>query len=188
MFNERDPKQKRVVPRANELNGKTWARYSISIWSDIHKTSEEIALDHPAVFPLALVRRLIECFTTGEDRVVLDPFAGVGSTVVAAHLSGKKGIGIEIEPRFVDKARRRLAQVGCDPDTLTPVTTVESEIICGDALEILGTMDNNSVDLVVTSPPYWDILSRKRTADRKPTQDYGPEERICRKFATTANS
>lgn len=90
--------------RANELDGATWTRYSISIWSDIKKTPEEARLRHPALFPSALVTRLIECFTTSEDRVVLDPFAGVGSTVIAAEALGKVGIGIDISEEFIEKA------------------------------------------------------------------------------------
>ena len=61
--------------RANELDGRTWTRHSISIWSDLKKSPEEMALAHPAMFPAALPARLIECFTTAEDNRVLDPFA-----------------------------------------------------------------------------------------------------------------
>lgn len=52
--------------RANDLDGTTWQRYSISVWSDIKKTQQEINLRHPAIFPAALVSRLVQCFTTEE--------------------------------------------------------------------------------------------------------------------------
>ncbi len=55
------------------IDGKAWTQYSISIWSDIRKSQEEIALGHPAIFPVALVVRLIKIFTNEDDRVVLDP-------------------------------------------------------------------------------------------------------------------
>ena len=58
--------------RANHLDGRTWTRYSVSVWSDIRKTPEELALKHPATFPAALVKRLIECFAAPGDRVVLE--------------------------------------------------------------------------------------------------------------------
>ena len=87
---------RQIRRRANNLDGATWTRYSISIWSDIKKTKEEIDLRHPAIFPSALVTRLIECFTTKEDQVILDPFSGIGSTAVAAESLGKIGIGMEI--------------------------------------------------------------------------------------------
>lgn len=79
---------------ANELDGKTWTKYSISIWSDLRKTNEEMQLKHPAMFPLALASRAIACFTNAADRVVLDPFSGVGTTVLAAREAGKAGVGI----------------------------------------------------------------------------------------------
>lgn len=44
--------------RANSLDGATWTRHSISIWSDIKKTKEEIELGHPAIFPVELPRML----------------------------------------------------------------------------------------------------------------------------------
>lgn len=153
--------------RANELNGATWEKYSISIWSDIRKSPDEIALKHPAIFPAQLVSRLIQCFTTEEDKVILDPFAGIGSTVVAAHRLGKKGIGIEIEPSFVEKGNRRL-------DTL--LADSGSKIYNDDARNLLKYVLPETVDMVITSPPYWDILLEKRTADGKEIRHYGEAE------------
>jgi DNA modification methylase len=49
--------------RKTELDGKTWARYSISIWSELQKDGEERKLKHPAMFPKMLPGRLIEVFT-----------------------------------------------------------------------------------------------------------------------------
>jgi DNA modification methylase len=150
--------------RANQLDGKTWTKYSISIWSDIKKTKEEEELKHPALFPCQLVTRLIECYTTTEDNIILDPFAGVGSTVVAAHRLGRTGIGIEIEKKFVDKAITRI-------DTFLGDTG--SRVYCDDARNLMKYLEPASVDFVVTSPPYWNILLEKRTADYKPIRHYG---------------
>lgn len=157
--------------RMNELDGATWTRYSISIWSDIRKTPEEAALKHPAMFPTALAGRLIECFTN-RGMVVLDPFVGIGSTLVAAKQLGRKGIGIELNPAYAEIARQRLKSRG--------LFDAEEEVACevhtGDARHLLQFVSENSVDLVVTSPPYWDILLEKRTADYKPIRHYGDEE------------
>ncbi len=70
--------------RANELGGTDWTRYSISVWRDIKRSAEERALKHPAMFPVALVERLILCFTRDTDKIILDPFVGSGSTLLAA--------------------------------------------------------------------------------------------------------
>ena len=96
--------------RANELDGKTWTPCSISVWRNIRKTREEVALRHPAMFPPALVTRLIQCFTNRGQRVVFDPFVGVGTAVIAAQRLGKDGIGIEISPEYAEKARTLWAQ------------------------------------------------------------------------------
>ncbi len=169
--NEPDTQVKNNGKRANELDGKTWTRYSISIWSDIRKTQEEIDLGHPAIFPVALVSRLIEIFTNANHRIVLDPFSGVGSTVVAAQRLGKDGIGIELSPEFAKKALKR-----CQQKTLFDGGQGSAVIHNANALDLLQFVTEKSVDLVITSPPYWNVLSEKRTADYKEIRDYGDEE------------
>jgi DNA modification methylase len=164
--NQKQPGRK----RANDLDGKTWTRYSISIWSDIRKNDEELKLKHPAIFPLSLADRLIQCFTRDTDQVVLDPFAGTGSTIIAADRLGKKGIGIELSREFATLARKRLGQ-----KTLWKQSDIGSVIYQGDASDLLKFVAPDSVDIVVTSPPYWNILTRKRTADNKQIRNYGEE-------------
>jgi DNA modification methylase len=153
--------------RANDLDGATWTRYSISVWSDIRKNAEELATSHPAMFPSMLVERLIDCFTTHEDQWVLDPFMGSGATLVGAHNRGKAGIGFEISEKFIASAAAVLKQGALFTDNVDP------RIIHDDARNLLQHIEPNSVDLCVTSPPYWDILNQKRTADYKPIRDYG---------------
>lgn len=63
---------------------------------------------HPTTKPQAWMRRVLEVFTTPDDHV-LDPFAGSGSTLVAAKELGRRATGIEIVPEYVEIARRRLA-------------------------------------------------------------------------------
>jgi len=150
------------------LDGKTWIRHSISIWSDIRKSRDELALDHPAIFPVALASRLMEMFTNKADRIVLDPFVGAGSTVIAAKRSGKHGIGVELYPEYADTARAR-----CRASTLFEVSGGKATIHTDDALNLLHYVEESSVGFVVTSPPYWDILTQKRTADYKTTRAYG---------------
>lgn len=157
--------------RANDLDGARWTRYSISVWSDIHKTAEEKALGHPAMFPLALATRLIECFTRQSQRVILDPFSGIGTTAIAAESLGKVGIGIEINPEYVRKAKYRPVGlfVGVDEGEVG----ARREIIEGNAMHLLDFVEADSVDMVVTSPPYWDILLQDRSADNKEIRHYG---------------
>ncbi len=65
--------------------------------------------DHPTEKPVDVLRQLIESSSClGE--MVLDPFAGSGSTLVAARLEGREAIGIEIVEKYCEVAARRLAQ------------------------------------------------------------------------------
>lgn len=163
-----DRGRSKQIRRANDLDGRTWTRYSISIWSDIRKTPEEVALGHPAIFPQQLVTRLIECFTLLDEKVVLDPFMGSGSTIVAADRMGKTGIGFETSVEYYNLAARRLYN-----RELFQTHELTSQLYLADARRMLEFLKPESVDLVITSPPYWDILSQKRTADYKEVRDYG---------------
>jgi DNA modification methylase len=156
---------RRDARRGNSLDGRTWTRYSVSIWSDIRKSKEELGLKHPALFPQELPRRVIECFLPPEGRIVLDPFCGLGSTVLAAHELGRTGIGLDISPDYIAMARRRLGECGDG-----------CRLVCADAGDLASYVEPGSVDLVVTSPPYWNILTRRRSADGKAIRHYGEHE------------
>lgn len=161
--------QQRKEKRANDLDGASWTKNSISVWSDVRKSQEESQLGHPAIFPGQLVRRLIESFTRKEDRYVLDPFCGSGSTVVTASRMGRVGIGFEINPDYVEVTKRRLNT----RELWNPQLDTESIVYQEDSRKLSNFISEGSIDLVVTSPPYWDILSQKRTADGKEIRDYG---------------
>jgi site-specific DNA-methyltransferase (adenine-specific) len=62
---------------------------------------------HPAPFPEELPRRLIKLYSYPDD-VVLDPFAGSGTTLVAARKLGRRSVGVEISPEFCSVAVRNL--------------------------------------------------------------------------------
>ena len=162
--------------RANHLDGKTWLKNSIGIWSDISKTSEETALKHPAMFPAQLVSRLIESFTRPDQTVILDPFSGIGSTAIAAEALGRLGIGLEISPEYISKARKRPPPNHNLFDQPRETSMGERRFFEADARDILKHVDPESVDLVVTSPPYWDILLQNRTADYKEIRNYGDSD------------
>jgi DNA modification methylase len=156
--------------KPNELDGRTWTRYSISVW-DVVKSQEEIKLGHPAMFPKDLCKRLLEIYTKKGD-VVLDPFMGSGSAIITARDMERKGIGFDINPKFVDLAKKRLSQ-----QKLIELAVEEPDIYCEDAINLLKYVKPDSVDFVLTSPPYWNIHTRKRTADYKEPRPYSTLER-----------
>ena len=157
--------EKKIEPhrQLNDLDGKTWTRYSVSVW-DLKKTKKEASLGHPALFPQALIERLVKIFTKSRD-IVLDPFMGAGSTLVAAQILDRKGIGFEIAPHYISLAKERLAQI-------SESTLSEVEIYEHDARQLAQEISPDSVDFVVTSPPYWNIHHQRRTANGKAPRPY----------------
>src|SRR5262249_15822093 len=66
--------------------------------------------EHPAPFPLELANRLVRMFSFYGD-TVLDPFAGTGTTLVAALNAGRNAIGVEVDAKYVEITKRRLHEV-----------------------------------------------------------------------------
>ena len=66
-------------------------------------------IGHPAPFPVELPARLIQLYTYERD-LVLDPFMGSGTTLVAAVEANRRAVGYDIDPTYVDLARSRLAE------------------------------------------------------------------------------
>ena len=151
--------------RLNDLDGKTWAKYSISIW-DIVKTPDEMKLKHPAMFPVELCRRLIQLYTKKGD-LVIDPFVGSGSTLVACKELGRRGVGIDINEKFVKLAKKRLSQ-----ESLYTSEIEDHKVYTDDAINLLNYVEAESADLCITSPPYWMVHLRKRSADYKQPRPY----------------
>lgn len=164
------PKPRRqTTRRANQLTGKEWLRNSISVWSDLRKTPEELRLKHPALFPEQLVTRLVESFLPPGGTTILDPFTGTGNTLVGAARMGLRGVGCELNPEYAAIAQARLREV--DPQGHSQLHQIS-------AAELPQLIEPDSVDLCVTSPPYWNILNQRRTADGKQIRHYGnlPED------------
>jgi DNA modification methylase len=149
--------------KCNDLTGKEWLQNSFSIWRDLTKTKEEKDLKHPASYPVALCEKLIKTFSK-KGANVLDPFNGTGSTLIASHNLGRSAVGIDLSTEFCDIARNRVGQ----DDHIT--------IINGDSFIELDNLEKDSFDLCVTSPPYWDILNMKRSADGKESTNYSEKE------------
>lgn len=78
-------------------------------------TTDGVAFKHPAVFPEKLARDHILSWSNPGD-IVLDPFAGSGTTCKMARLMGRKYIGIEVNPEYVEICKKRLAQQVLDFD------------------------------------------------------------------------
>lgn len=158
----------RVDPRnkLNELSSKEWVGETVSVWAQkglgAKHADTQIERQHPAPFSFTDVGRLVRFFTKSGG-VVLDPFVGVGSTLKACALDGRCGIGFELNSKYVKLANERLlTEVGF------AAIEHEQRIEEGDARELTKQLPTNSVDFVVTSPPYWNILHKE---DHKARQE-----------------
>lgn len=69
---------------------------------------------HPAPYPVEIAERLIRVFSFAGE-TVLDPFVGTGTTSMAALLSGRNSIGNEIEPVYLEMARRNVENLSREP-------------------------------------------------------------------------
>lgn len=137
----------------NELSGKEWAQASCSVAQYPDTRSEKQRL-HGACFPLSLAREQIEIYTrTGQT--VLDPFVGVGTTIDACEETGRRGVGIELNPEFADVAREGVA--------LMPGGH-QHRVIVGDACQMQEYIPRESVDFLLTSPPYGPLLKNVKGA------------------------
>lgn len=93
------------MEQASRITTDEYAHWFSPIWT----VSGASTRDHPAPYPKEIAARLIRMFSFVGDRV-LDPFAGTGTTNLAALETGRNSIGVEIEPSYVDIIERRLQQ------------------------------------------------------------------------------
>lgn len=125
---------------------------------------DDLKIQHPATFAETDIIKLIKFFTK-LDELVLDPFLGSGTTCIAAIETGRRSIGIELVEKWADLAKKRIRNHGFQLDMLASTggnnnTPRNAEVILGDARQILSGLKNESVDFMVTSPPYWGILNK----------------------------
>ncbi|HEX5451401.1 MAG TPA: DNA methyltransferase [Candidatus Limnocylindrales bacterium] len=156
----------------NELSGEAWLYFTKSVWSTAYPSELGHALRkaHGANKPPRLMARLIEFFSRPGE-LVLDPFAGVGGTLLGAAIcrGPRRALGFEIEPRWIatyeEVVREALGERDGAGPTLTDLGPTDPggsrgfdpsgcRIEHGDASELLGRLADASVDFVATDPPY----------------------------------
>lgn len=102
-------------PHINNVELGKHGRYRTNVWSyaganSFSATREDDLAMHPTVKPVALVAdAILDC--SHRKAIVLDGFAGSGTTLVAAHKTGRRGYGIELDPHYCDVIVHRMAKV-----------------------------------------------------------------------------
>jgi DNA modification methylase len=151
----------------NDLDGKRWMWFT----KTIIRTSYPSILGHDlrrkqgGNKPPQLMQHLIEFFTK-EGELVLDPFVGAGGTLLGAHLSGRKAVGIEINPES-----KKIYLAVCKKEHIPPFP-----IHLGDCRKILDTIPDNSMDFIATDPPY-SIRLEHTMSGEKANANYGRQNR-----------
>ena len=109
---------------------------------------------HPATFPTSLAKRVISLFTH-EGELVLDPFVGSGTTLVAARDLNRNAVGFDLHEKYAELCRQRLAA----NDLLK---SSKQLVVVDDARNIPDYVAPETLSLIWTSPPYANLLNRKR--------------------------
>ena len=149
--------------KLNELSGKDWIKFTKSWFIHRPEPRGDQKLRHPASFPESLVREFI-LFFTRKRQLIVDPFLGTGSTLIAAVETGRSGVGFEIANKYAAISRKRI-RAALNGNGQEPA---ESRILWTDVVradsnklsEIWKEREYPPADYCITSPPYWNQLKR----------------------------
>jgi DNA modification methylase len=151
--------------KLNDLDSKTWLKFQKSWFIHNPPQRKKGVLRHPAKFPETMAQEFIEFFTK-RGQTVLDPMAGTGSTLVAALRCGRHSYGIELNPGYAQIAQEVITQEKAGLADELEANSLVARVINGDA-HMANTYDIPTVDYVLTSPPYWDMLHARGSQNQK---------------------
>jgi len=134
---------------------KEWLTSQLGVWQFLYEKRDVRDKNlHPATYPISLAKKVISLFThVGE--LVLDPFVGSGTTLVAAQDLNRNAVGYDLSEKYIDLCSQRLMQS-------TIFNNSKQLAICDDARNINEYIEKNTISLILTSPPYANLLNRKR--------------------------
>ena len=163
VLSKEDTLKKEAEQRNKSFNGLTaseWASLSKNVWNDVSSIRARKHLEHGATFPEKMINRLIQMYTKSGD-LVLDPFLGTGTTLEACRNTSREGIGIELNERFIQPALEVIKQA-------TLHKPLSLKVVHDDCRNLLNHIKEESVQLMVTSPPYANFI-QKSVEDRANT-------------------
>lgn len=151
----------------NDLTGAEWVFFLNSIEVTAYPTrgpeafAHDIRKIHPSPKPPQLMSKIIQFFTK-KGHWVLDPFMGVGGTLLGCALCERNAVGMDLDQSYLDAYSKV-----CDRLGLARHVTIH-----GDARNVLSLLANRlsspkQFDLILTDPPYGNMLSRPQTGEKK---------------------
>lgn len=149
----------------NDLSASEWLNFTSSVFTSFYSTSGEEAYAHhirkihPTPKPPQLMRDIISFFTK-EGEIVLDYFMGVGGSLLGAGLCGRKAIGIDLNPLYIEAYQEAAKEL-----SLPIFPTIQGDCIeiMNDRERINSFYDNQECSLILIDPPYGNMMSREKT-------------------------
>jgi adenine-specific DNA-methyltransferase len=149
--------------KLNDLSGSEWIYFLNSVEVTHYSTkgvdgfAHHLRGKHPSPKPPQLMKKFVDFFTK-EGQTVFDPFMGVGGALIACSLSNRKSIGIDLSKEYV----------GLYKKVCKELDIAEQNAIVGNSFEMEKLLPKNTkFDFILTDPPYGEMLSKKRTGQKK---------------------
>ena len=151
--------------KLNDLTGREWIYFLNSVWVTAYPpTADTFGFDirkvHPSPKPPALMRDIAKFFTKGGEWI-LDPFAGVGGTLIGAGLcdAPRHAVGVDLVQTYVDAYHGACEQMGVAPEVM----------VTGDARDIgsIAQQYREEFDFILTDPPYFDMMNKQKQGQKK---------------------
>lgn len=140
----------------NCMTAKEWMKAQIGVWEFFYEKRDiRDKTIHPAVFPISLATQVIALFTH-QGELAVDPFVGVGTTLLAAKDIHRNAVGFDLYQSYVAKCKERLSQERLIDDAAQQLAILD------DARNVNHYFKPDTVSLVMTSPPYANLLNRPR--------------------------
>lgn len=148
----------------NCLTAKEWLKSQLGVWQFTYEKRDiRDKKLHPATFPISLAKKVIELFTH-EGELVIDPFVGSGTSLVAAQDLNRNAVGFDLNLNYIELCKYRLS-------TDNIFNQTEQIPIQDDARNIKKYFGNETCSLTWTSPPYGNLLNRKRKNKSRRNRD-----------------
>lgn len=152
--------------KINCLTAKEWLKNQLGVWEFYYEKRDIRDKEvHPATFPISMARKVIELFSH-QGELVLDPFVGSGTSLVAAQDTNRNAVGFDLQQKYVDLCMQRLSNEQLFNNS-------KQLAIVEDARNIQEHMKSQTVKLIWTSPPYANLLNRKRKNKSRRDRDNG---------------
>lgn len=154
----------------NHMAGGEWTYFINSVINTAYKTTGEdsfahkIRKIHPTPKPPQLMRDIVKFFTK-EREIVFDYFMGVGGSLLGAGICGRRAVGIELNPVYIEAYRKAAAEIGCPEFHCEEGDCME---VLADKAKMSALLGGEAISLVLLDPPYGNMMSREKTgADKK---------------------